>query len=424
MPAMEQKKRSPRQYKESAPLVGGIIAAGFALQLTFGHFNFFLLHYPANAGIAAALAVFLGLSVFFRKTALFQWLSGIPFCVVLIAALLVFSLIMGLTPQVARIDPHAHSVFSDLGFTQVTASWPFVLLYAMTVISLGLVIVRKLAAFRKKDLAFYCNHLGLWILLLSAGLGAADMQRFVMHVREGEVEWRVYSAGDDVLELPVAIRLKDFSMEEYPPRLVVINRETGKAQPEARPWQLQIDEKRPAGTLGTGTTGEWTLTVDEYIHEAVRAGEGYKASPMPASTPAARVTARNTRTGEARSGWVCGGGTIPGFFAALPLDGDLTVVMTQPEPKRFVSDITVLTREGVKKDARLEVNKPLSVGAWMLYQYGYDNRAGKMSAYSSIELVRDPWLWPAYAGIALMVAGSFRLILAGTGKRREDNDLG
>ncbi len=420
---MEQKKRSlwqpPWQYKESALLVGGVIAAGFALQLTLGHFNFFLLHYPANTVTAAALALLLALSVFVRKTIVFQWLSGIPFCVSLIAALLCFGLIMGLTPQAARVDPHAHSLFSDLGFTMVTASWPFVLLYALTLVSLGLVIVRRLTASRKKDLAFYCNHVGLWVLLLASGFGAADMQRFVMHVREGEVEWRVYSADNDVLELPIAVRLKDFFMEEYPPKLVIINRENGKPQPEEGPYYLQIDAKRPVGSLG-----DWVVAIDEYIHEAVRAGDGFKASPMPASTPAARVTARNTRTGETKNGWICGGGTIPGFFSGLALDGDLTMVMTQPEPRRFVSDITVLTREGLKKDARLEVNKPLSLGPWMLYQYGYDDQAGKMSAYSSIELVRDAWLWPAYAGISLMIAGSVWLIWTGTGKRREDNDLG
>jgi hypothetical protein len=420
---MERKKRPlwqpPWQYKESALFIGGIVAAGFVLQLTLGHYNFFLLHYPANAGIAAALVLLLGLSAFARTTVVFRWLSGIPFCVSLLAALLCFSLVMGLTPQAARPDAHAHSLFAALGFTGVTASWPFVLLYALTLVALGLVLVRRLAAFRKRDLAFCCNHLGLWLLLLAAGLGAADRQRFVMYVREGELEWRVYSAANEVLELPVAIRLKDFSMEEYPPKLVVINRQDGKPLPEGRPDYLQLDAKRSSGALG-----EWRVTVEEYIHEAVRQGEAFKASPMPAATPAARVTAKNRRTGEAKSGWVCGGGAIPAFFAGLTLEGDLTLVMTRPEPKRFVSDITVLTREGLKTDARLEVNKPLSIGAWMLYQYGYDNRAGKMSTYSGIELVRDAWLWPAYAGIALLVVGSLRLIWAGTGKRREDHDLG
>lgn len=416
---MELKKRPlwqpPWQYKESVLIVAGVALAGFALQLTIGHFNFFLLHFPANAGIAAALVLLLGASAFLFRTAVFQWLSGVPFAVSLIGALLVFCIVMGLTPQTARVDPHAHNIFSDLGFTMVTASWPFVLLYALTVTALGLVIVRRLTAFRVKDLPFYANHLGLWILLLSAGLGAADMQRFVMHVLEGEVEWRVYSANEDVLELPIAIRLNDFSMEEYPPKLVIINRENGEAQPRGNPYFFQLDEKRPAGNLG-----EWTVTVVEYIHEAVRSGDIFKASPMPASTPATNVTVKNTRTGEEKNGWICGGGNIPGFFSGLALDDDLVIVMTQPEPKRFASNITVLTRGGLKRQAILEVNKPLGIGAWMIYQYGYDNQAGKMSAYSSMELVRDAWLYPAYFGIFLMIIGSCWLVWAGAGKRRKE----
>lgn len=400
-------------------MVCGVAAAGFALQLTLGPFNFFLLHYPVNAGAAVALVLLLGFCHCLRATAVFQWLSGVPLCVCLIAALLCFGLVMGIVPQAAGVDPPGRNLFADLGFTLVTASWPFVLLYALTLVSLGLVIVRRLAAFRTRDLAFYCNHLGLWILLLAAGLGAADLQRFVMHVGEGETEWRVYSANQDVLELPIAVRLNDFAMEEYPPKLAVIDRNTGRPQPEGKARYLQIEAKDTSGSLGG-----WTVSVETYIHEAVRSEDGFTASLMPAATPAALVTAKNPGSGEIRTGWVCGGGNIPGFFSGLTLDDSLILVMTQPEPRRFVSDITVLTKEGQKEEVLLEVNRPLSIGPWMLYQYGYDNRAGKMSAYSSIELVYDPWLRPAYAGIALMLIGAFWLILTGTGKGRKDHDLG
>ena len=40
---------------------------------------------------------------------------------------------------------------------------------------------------------------------------------------------------NDVLELPVAIKLNDFYMEEYPPKLVVIDRNAGEVQPETKP---------------------------------------------------------------------------------------------------------------------------------------------------------------------------------------------
>lgn len=404
----------PWGYRESALFIGGVSLVGFMLQLSIGHFNFYILHSPANYIFLAVTCALIALGAKVQNTALIRWFSGIPFTVCLIAGLLIFSLIMGLTPQVVRVDPHAHNVFSDLGFTRVTSSWPFVLLYAATVLSLGITTVKRIMRFTKKDAAFICNHLGLWILLVAAGLGAADMQRVVMHVREGETEWRVYNEAKEILALPIAIKLKDFIMEEYPPKLVIIDRETGKAQPEGKPYTFQLNQKRPSGKLG-----EWTVNLEEYMHEAVRVGETYRASSMPASTPAAKVTVKNTRTGETKTGWVCGGGNMPGFFSSITLDDTDLMVMTEPEPKRFASDITVLTKGGVTKHAVLEVNKPVKAGDWLIYQFGYDNAAGKMSSYSSMELVYDPWLLPAYAGILLMCLGSLCLVWRGTGKRRK-----
>lgn len=395
-------------------MVAGLVGVGFVLQTYIGSFNFYLLHAPVNLAVGAGMCLVLAVGFFLRNSGIVRWLAGVPMAVSLIAALLAFSIIMGLTPQTIEVAPYSHSVFAVLGFTRVTASWPFVLLYGMTLLCLGLGIVCRMRVVRRGDIAFYCNHFGLWLLLACAGLGAADMQRFVMHVPEGEVEWRVYAPSGEVLELPIAIRLRDFIMEEYPPRLVVINRETGVPQPEGKPYSLQLAVGKSVADMG-----DWRITEEEYLHEAVRSGDaGFRESPMPASTPAVRVRAVHRRTGEEKTGWICGGGNISGFFSALALDETHTLVMTQPEPKRFLSDITVLTRDGHKASAKLEVNKPLTLGNWTIYQYGYDVRAGKMSTYSSMELVYDAWLYPARVGMVLLVFGACCLIWQGTGKRR------
>lgn len=288
----------PWRYKESIAFVAGFVFIGFMLQITVGKFDFYLLQAPVNLLLGGAVIVFLILLSFARKSAFHQWISGVPFSVTLIAALLILGLIMGLTPQFARLDPHDKDIFTVLGFRQVTSSWPFVLIYFLTLISLGSLIVRRLVAFRKQDYAFYFNHIGLWILLFAAGLGAADIKRYVMHVREGEVEWRVYSENKDVLELPIAIQLNDFEMEEYPPKLTVIDRESGESQPKNKPDYFQIDEKRPNGTLD-----KWDIRLEEYIHQAVRNSDStYQAVPMPGSSPAAKISARNRQTGEMRKG--------------------------------------------------------------------------------------------------------------------------
>ena len=80
-------------------------------------------------------------------------------------------------------------------------------------------------------------------------------------------------------------------------------------------------------------------------------------------------------------------------------------------PKRFASDITVYTEDGDSVQGVVEVNKPLKVGGWKIYQYGYDTSRGAYSAYSVFQLVRDPWIFWVYLGICMMLAGAVCLML-------------
>lgn len=416
----EKKKmwQSPWLYKESIVVVIGVIIIGIMLQLLCGSFNFLFLEYPSNVILAGVIILGLVALSFFRKTQFYQWLSGVPFSVTLLGALLVFTLIMGLTPQLKQIDPHSHDLITLLGFRQMTTSWIFVLLYFVLLICLGSLIVRRLIAFNIRDYAFYLNHIGLWVLLLMAGLGASDMRRYVMHVSEGEVEWRVYNEAGDVLSLPIAIQLNDFDMDVYPPKLAVINRETGDILPVDKPDYFQIDIKNPEGKLD-----KWDIQLEDYIHNAIRNSDStYHEVPMPGATPAAKIKATNRETDKISEGWVCGGNKAQ-LYMILPLDEQYCVVMTQPEPKKFVSDINVFTEKGEESiHTILEVNKPLKIGSWTIYQYGYDNEAGKMSTYSSMELVYDPWINGVYVGIVLLALGSVCLLWSGN-KKRKKNDL-
>jgi len=400
--------RSPWGYRESLVIVAALLAGGWLLQLVVGPFNFYFLHRPVNYVVAALmiLAALLGLPL--RNRPAVKWLSGVPLAVSLMAGLLILSLIMGLTPQMRRLPPHG-DVFVRLGFTQVTASWPFVLIYGLTLLSLAMVTVRRILSPRKRIL-FFLNHAGLWLVLAAAGLGAADRERHVMYVSEGEVEWRVYGDDKQVLELPLAIRLDDFDMDEYPAKLAIIDRASGTPLPKGRPHLYQIDPDQPEGRL----LG-WDLTLWEYLHQAVPAGpDNYQASPMPAAVQAVRVVVRDSRTKAIRQGWVSSGSRyLP--VAALTLDDDHLLVMSQPEPKSFTSKIKVYTQDGQEGETVLEVNKPLRVGGWMIYQSGYDNMAGRMSTYSSFDLVYDPWLYPAYIGMILWSLGSLGLIYRGRG---------
>jgi len=80
-------------------------------------------------------------------------------------------------------------------------------------------------------------------------------------------------------------------------------------------------------------------------------------------------------------------------------------------PKRFASDISVYTIDGKTVQGTVEVNKPLKVNGWKIYQYGYDVRMGPKSTYSVFQLVRDPWIFWVYLGIFMMIAGALCLML-------------
>lgn len=78
-------------------------------------------------------------------------------------------------------------------------------------------------------------------------------------------------------------------------------------------------------------------------------------------------------------------------------------------PKRFASEVTVYSRHGHKQDAVIEVNKPLKVDGWKIYQYDYDEQSGSESTVSIFELVRDPWQPFVFTGILMMLAGALSL---------------
>ncbi|MDL2306240.1 cytochrome c biogenesis protein ResB [Bacteroides sp. OttesenSCG-928-D19] len=396
----------PWSYTESIAIVCGIVIVGFLLQLTTGSFNFYLLAAPVNLWVGIILVALSIASLWIRKSRFMKWFTGIPFAVCLILALLILCLIMGLTPQVSSTE-NPTTIFSRLGFDNMTHSWAFVFIYFLLLLSLGSLITGKLYRFRWKDYGFYLNHIGLWLVLFASGLGYADMARYVMYVREGEVEWRVYDVNNSVKELPIGIKLNDFDMEEYPPKLTVIDRQSGEPQPTDNPDYYQIDIKSPMGRLNG-----WDIQVKEYIHQAVRSSDStYREVPMPGATPAVNIRAINSE-GRETGGWVCGGNQAQ-LYMTLALNEQQCIVMTVPEPKRFISDIEAYTSDGTAKKGILEVNHPLRIDDWTIYQYGYDDKAGRLSSYSSMELVYDPWITPVYIGFILIALGAIVMILNG-----------
>lgn len=411
----EQKNwwHTPWGYKESLVVVAGFILVGWLLQLTIGDFNYEIIRFPVNATLLGFIFLIVLLITLKHKSAFFNWLSGIPLSISTIAGLLLMGIIMGLVMQ-APPSGHSHHIF---GFDAMTRSWAFVLVYFLTIINLSSVVIRRLLNFNWRDYAFYLNHIGLLLLLMSAGMGAADLRRYVMYVEEGNTEWRVYNEEKEALELPVAIKLNDFYMEEYIPKLAILDKSTGDAIPKAKPQMIQIDTLQPVFEIAG-----WKIEVKEYLHDAIRNSDTtYRYMPMPGACPAALVTVTNPKEKIEKTGWVCCG-NFAQLYMTLELNEQLSLVMTRPEPKLFRSDIVVYTENEKMISHQLEVNEPLSIDNWMIYQYGYDTDRGRASAWSSFELVYDPWLWWVYIGLWTFIGGSVLLMWEGK-KKKHKNEL-
>jgi hypothetical protein len=323
------------------------------------------------------------------------------------------SLLMGLTPQIVPYQPPSEPLgpVARLGLNHLTASWPLAAIYLMTLLALGALVVVRFSSRRP---AFMATHLGLWLLLVAAGVGGGDRAREIMLVPEGGLEWRVKRTEGQILEMPLAIRLDDFQLEEYPPRLALINHSTG--QPQTTDGQLQLWQ---IDTLETrGQLGEFDLELLKYLPDAALIGQDEYVRAVPKGLiQAAIIKATHRPTGATYQGWVSTGES---FRAPQPLKlGEhLLLTMTRPEPRRYISQVKVFTKEGLEIEDSIEVNHPLKVGAWYIYQRNYDSNAGRASSWSGFELVKDPWLPMANAGLILMSLGSAGLVIRSRGRAK------
>ena len=285
-------ERKPWNLLEGFAIGAVLIGIGLILQWTIGPVVWSVFSWPVN-GITLALfllAIVL-MTLLAKQCRLFRFLSTQQVAIPTLVYAVVLTIVMGLTQQKS----------GGRGIDNMLTYWPFVLIYALMAIVLGMVCLRRLLHFRFSiaNLQFMAFHLGLFIVLLTATLGNADMQRLKLITFVGQIEWRGVNEENRVVETPLAIELKRFIMETY----------------------------------------------------------------------------------------------------------------DNGQPKRYASEIVVRTNSGDVKHAIVDVNKPVRINGWKIYQYGYDTQKGAQSQKSILELVRDPWLPAVYSGIYLMLFGALLMFM-------------
>ena len=292
----------PYDMKEGFLIGGGLIFAGLMLELSVGPVDWDSFRWPVNGIVLAGFLALIAIIFLLRKRVYgFQFIGTYKAAIPALVYAVALTIIMGLTRQ--TVD--------GVWLNNMLSFWPFVLIYVYIAVILGQIILRRIINCQlsiinlKRDIPFLLNHLGLFLAMTTATLGNADMQRLKMITVKGEPEWRALTSQQQIVEMPIAIELKEFIMETYD-------------------------------------------------------------------------------------------------------DGS---------PRRFASDIQILTKSGKNIQTTVEVNKPVEVDGWKIYQYGYDTQMGAMSQTSILELVSDPWLPLVYTGIYMMLAGAVCMFLFGGRKK-------
>lgn len=432
----------PWKYAEGWAICAGLFLTGAVLQLLVGKIDTGLFRYPANLLIGGLYLIALaGIHGWAKREKALRWFSGLEAAVTSLSALLMLVLTMGLTRQVASVGGDT----GLLGFGQMTTSWPFVLLFFYFLSVVGLVTLRRLvrwgggersgsgakttveeqaSGFRKpgkraekarfsgKEIGFFLNHAGLFITLWAAILGSGDVCRLRMNASLNAPEWRATDEQNRLVELPLAIELKSFRIETYPPKLMVIDNTTGKVLPEDQPMH-GIAEANASVTLL-----DWEVCVSRVLPMAACVMStdtvNFVEFHSEGATTAVYVEAVNRNDGTRREGWIsCGNYMFP--YVTLELDASHSVVMPDLEPRRYVSEVQIYTKDKQTHPAVIEVNKPLALNGWKIYQLSYDERMGAWSRTSVFELVKDPWLPVVYFGIGLMLAGAVCLFVTAPG---------
>ena len=271
---------------------------GLMLQLCVGPVIWDLFDWPVNGFVFVSL-ILINIGIYLLRGRVYgcRFLSTYRAAVPALGFAVALTIIMGLTRQTVN----------GKWFNNMLTFWPFILIYVYITIILAQVVIYHIIHFRwQRDIPFLLNHLGLFIAITTATLGNADMQRLKIITTIGTPEWRAIGDNGMIKELPIAIELKKFIMEEYD-------------------------------------------------------------------------------------------------------DGT---------PKRFASEIQILTKTCKNILTTVDVNKPSEVDGWKIYQYGYDTAMGKMSNTSILELVSDPWLPMVYTGIYMMLAGAIAMFILGVRRNK------
>ncbi|MFD0761513.1 cytochrome c biogenesis protein ResB [Lutibacter aestuarii] len=394
---------NPWGYVESFFIGFGLLVTGFFLEMFVASDTPFTISYPYNIVFLVGYIIILFiLYKWFSTTQLIRWLTKVPASISSIVLVTLLVMIMGIIPQI----PSESNFINNLGLNHITSNWAFLLIVFQFLTCLGLISIKRILQFKWSNFGFILNHVGLFLALVSGMLGTGDLQRLSINVYEGEPSWIATDAKKNKVELPFAFYLNDFVIEEYHPKLALVDNKTGS---------IAHNNGKNLYLVNEGETyyfQNFEVTINKFLTSAGRIGDQYFPVNELGSPPAASITVKNTKNDSIQNAWISSG-SFRYPYESLKISEEYSVVMTIPEVKKFSSNIDILTKEGERISTVLEVNKPFKFKGYKIYQLSYDEKMGKWSNLSVLELVKDPWLPVIYIGIFMMIAGAIYMFWVG-----------
>lgn len=385
-----------KYFKISLIALTALIIIGFMLQLLAP--LKIDLSFPKNLIFIFSLFIsFSIVRIFIWNTILYKWLTSIFTSLAAMLVFFLFLLLMGIIPQKPSI-----SVLDKVGLTSIVSSYPFILVYLFLLVNLGMVIAKRITnRWSLKNIAFLFNHLGLWLILLTGGLGAYDFVRLDMICRMNSPVWYGYDEKGKSYELPLALEFKKFEMDFYLPQIKVIRKDSTEKNGIKVLKQTEIDTARPF------QLGDYQLIIKKYLPYSWWWNDSVYSMKSPGYIASAFIEISSKDS--VFNAWLAYPSSMQKGKMVDLKNGNI-IIMDAPVVRRYKSTVTVYTKNEENYNAIIEVNKPLEVMGWTLYQKDYHKELGEYSDYSVIEANKDNWLWTVYIGVFMMLVGALLLI--------------
>ena len=82
-------------------------------------------------------------------------------------------------------------------------------------------------------------------------------------------------------------------------------------------------------------------------------------------------------------------------------------------PPRYLSTVEITEPDGKKTTSDISVNHPANLGAWKIYQSGFNNTHGRQPTVSILECVRDGWYTAIHICMWMILIASGFLLARG-----------